>query len=120
MNVINTHFEFVRVSSSEIGKTSSKVLKHLLDLGIEIDSKLNTIPLKLKRLKLSHATRKQYHRKDDYMDINESAVPIPNVIDYNLLLLEEDPRSYENLKTVCIHTVTSKQNFTLFFSYFKN
>lgn len=108
MNVISTTFEFSKVSNMTISKTSNKVIRYLLDCGIDIDRGINQTPLKLQRLKLSSATRKHHQRKDDYMDISQAEIPIPNIIDFNLLLLDELEKSVPDLKTVCIHTVTSK------------
>jgi len=37
----------------------------------------------------SQVTRKHFAKNNDYMDIMHAAIPIPNVTDYNLLLLDE-------------------------------
>ena len=100
MNVLSTNFEFSKISSSTISKTSNKVVRYLLDSGIDVEKGINQIPLKLQRLKLSSATRKHHYRKEDYMDISQAKIPIPNIIDFNLLLLEELDKSVEDLKTV--------------------
>ena len=119
MNVLSTNFEFSKISSSTISKTSNKVVRYLLDSGIDVEKGINQTPLKLQRLKLSSATRKHHYRKEDYMDISQAKIPIPNIIDFNLLLLEELDKSVEDLKTVWVHTVTSKfkMNYLLFYAF---
>ncbi|CAI2360432.1 unnamed protein product [Moneuplotes crassus] len=110
LNVISNNLEFSKMVTRGISNSNNKVVRYLLDSGVDIEGTINKKSLKLKSLKLSSGTRRHHYKKEDYMDISVADIPIPNKIDYTMFLLGELEKSVEDLKTVCVHTVTHSTN----------
>ena len=89
MNILNNKIEIKKITTIKVAKTNNTIISHLIDSGIDVDV-INQSELKLQRLKLSQATRKHFSKSNEYMEIINAEIPIPNYVDFNLLLLDED------------------------------
>ena len=97
MNILNNKIEIKKITTIKVAKTNNTIISHLIDSGIDVDA-INQSELKLQRLKLSQATRKHFSKSNEYMEIINAEIPIPNYVDFNLLLLDEDDWSKNDRK----------------------
>ena len=97
MNIMNNKIEVKKIATIKVAKTNNIIISNLIDSGIDVDT-INQTELRLQRLKLSQATRKHFSKSNDYLELSNTDIPIPNYVDFNILLLDEDDWSKNDKK----------------------